>query len=75
MVSYDEKECEIWLASKGSTPQEKQGYGVWLRAIPFNLGKTPFMIVLGFGDGLGGSVTQKSVAQLGTVKEIPPVAP
>nr|POF17233.1 hypothetical protein CFP56_18349 [Quercus suber] len=30
-------------------------YGPWLRAMPFNPGKTPFTVVSGMGDGLEGA--------------------
>lgn len=53
MVSHDDKECEVWLASKGTISIEKQEYGVWLRALPYNLGKTHFTTISGMYDGLG----------------------
>ena len=57
MVSYDEKECEKWLAGKGSILQAKQEYVAWLWAIPFNPGKSPYTTVSGLGDRLGGATT------------------
>ena len=38
-VSYDDKDCNRWLASKGTLDITKQEYGAWLRAPPFNHGK------------------------------------
>jgi len=36
MVSHADKECDVWLSSKGKLRQDQQGYGNWLRALPFN---------------------------------------
>ena len=55
LVSHDEKDCEVWLARKESTNTKPHEYGPWLRAVPFNLGKTSFIVVTGMGDGLGGA--------------------
>ena len=30
MVSHDDKDCDIWLSSKGSLSIESQGFGAWL---------------------------------------------
>ena len=57
MVSYDEKECEKWLAGKGSILQAKQEYEAWLWAIPFNPGKSPYTTVSDLGVKLGGATT------------------
>ena len=54
MVFHEEKECEKWLAGKGSNSHEQQEYRAWLRATLYNLGKSPYTIVSGMGDGLGG---------------------
>ena len=70
MVSHEEKECEKWLAGKGSNPHKKQEYGAWLRATPYNLGKSPYTTVAGMGDGLGGFTTQ-SYAEKTRVAEEP----
>ena len=42
MVSHTDKDCDVWIGSKGKLRHEQQGYGNWLRALPFNP-----------GDGLG----------------------
>ncbi|KAK7836938.1 hypothetical protein CFP56_021851 [Quercus suber] len=55
MVTHDEKDCEKWLAGNCSNRQNQQEYGAWLQAIPFNLGRSPYMTVSGMGDGLGGA--------------------
>ena len=36
MLSHDDKDCEIWLKSKGSLPVEQQQYGHWIRASQFS---------------------------------------
>ena len=50
MVSHADKECDVWLSSKGSLSLDHQGYGNWLRASPFNLKKTIVTTVSGVGD-------------------------
>ena len=64
LVSHDEKECEKWLIGRGSRSKESQGYGAWLRATPYNLGKSSFMIVSSMGDGLGGPSANNTMEQL-----------
>ena len=39
MVSHGAQECSVWLASKGSLPLDQQGFGAWLIADPFSVGK------------------------------------
>ena len=56
-VSHADKECEIWLASKGKLTQDQQEYGAWLRALPHNPGKISVTTVSGIGDGLGQSAS------------------
>ena len=74
LVTHDEKECEKWLAGKGSNHQVQQEYGAWLRATPFNPGRTSYTTVSGMGDGLGG-VTEKTAGQKnGVAMETPLVA-
>ena len=63
LVSHDEKECEKWLIGRGSRSKESQGYGAWLRATPYNLGKSSFMIVSSMGDGLGGPSANNTMEQ------------
>ena len=65
MVSHADKECDVWLSSKGKLRQDQQGYGNWLRALPFNPRRTTVTTVAGMGDGLGrpSSHTSASVAQ------------
>ena len=53
LISHDGKDCEVWLAKENLEKTEPHEYGLWLRAPPYNLGKTPFIMVPGIGDGLG----------------------
>ena len=59
-VSHVDKECEIWLASKGKLTQEQQEYGAWLCALPHNSGKISVTTVSGIGDGFGQSSPMNS---------------
>ena len=47
MVCYNDKDCDIWLSSKGSLSIKSQEFGAWLRASPFNLGRKTFCSVPG----------------------------
>ena len=62
MISHDGKDYETWLARKDSTNIEPYEYGPWLRAVPYNPGRTPFIVVAGMGDGLGGSIKHSQPA-------------
>ena len=55
LISHDGKDCDLWLARKETGHAEPTEYGPWLRAMPFNPGKTAFTVVSGLGDGLGGT--------------------
>ena len=55
LISHDKKDCDLWLARKDTRNIEPMKYGPWLRAMPFNSGKTSFTLVSGMGDGLGGA--------------------
>lgn len=54
LVSHDDKECSIWLASKGALSSDQQGYGPWLQAYPYSTGKKSYMVVSGMGNDFGG---------------------
>lgn len=75
MVSHDEKECEVWLSSKGTISMTNREYGAWLRALSYNTGKTHFTTVSGMGDGLGRteSVGQTFVSTPSLAKTATPV--
>lgn len=47
MFCHDDKDCDIWLSSKGSLPLESQEFGAWMQATPFNLGRKTFCSMLG----------------------------
>lgn len=49
MVSHDDRECEVWLASKGTIFVEKREYGAWLRASPYNSGESSFYHSIKYG--------------------------
>lgn len=45
MVYHNDKDCDIWLSSKGSLLLESQEFGAWMQATPFNLGRKTFCSV------------------------------
>ena len=65
MISHDGKDCDIWLERKDSGNTESHKYEPWLRAAPFNPRKTPFIVVSGVGDDLGGN-SKPSKTPIGT---------
>ena len=48
MFSHDDKECEIWLKSKGALKVEQQQFGHWIRVNPFNLNRSRSIEIKGF---------------------------
>ena len=70
LISHDGKDCDLWLARKETGHTEPTEYGPWLRAMPFNPGKTAFLVVSGLGDGLEGASKPPKTA---TEKENRPV--
>ena len=58
MVSHGDRECDVWLSSKGSLSLDQQGYGNWMRASPFNPKKTLVTTITGVGDGFGPKATR-----------------
>ncbi|KAK7841455.1 hypothetical protein CFP56_015430 [Quercus suber] len=48
MFSHDDKECEIWLKSKGALTAEHQQFGHWIRANPFGSNRSRSIEVKGF---------------------------
>ena len=71
LVSHDEKECEKWLTNRGFGSEEVQGYGAWLKATPYNPGKSSFTTVSGMVDGLGGLNANNTIEQLAKSRKKP----
>ncbi|KAF3964505.1 hypothetical protein CMV_011216 [Castanea mollissima] len=69
-VSHTEKECDKWLASKGTLSVEQQEYGAWLRALPHNPGKAVSTKVSGMGDGYGRTQSMKTMREEGQMQVI-----
>ena len=46
--THDDKQCSIWLQSKGSIAVEDQQFGAWLRAPQFNPTRRSYVEVKGF---------------------------
>ena len=36
LLTHDDKECDVWLNSKGTLLVEEQQFGLWLRAPQFS---------------------------------------
>ena len=47
-LSHDDKECEIWLKSKGTLSVDQQQFGNWIRANPFGSSRSRSIEVKGF---------------------------
>ena len=48
LLSHDDKECEMWLRSKGGMSTDEQQFGPWLRASQFNPARKAIVEVQGF---------------------------
>ncbi|KAK9991715.1 hypothetical protein SO802_026700 [Lithocarpus litseifolius] len=46
--THDDKECTVWLQSKGSIVVEEQQFGAWFRATQFNPSRRSYVEVKGF---------------------------
>ena len=49
-LSHDDKDCILWLQSKGSLKTENQQFGQWLHASQFNPSKKMVIDVKGYGE-------------------------
>ena len=47
---YDDRECSVWLSSKGELSGAEQQFGPWLRVAQFNLARKMKVEVQGFDD-------------------------
>lgn len=47
-VIHDDKDCSLWLTSKGSLKMEDQQFGHWIRAVQFNSSWKSVVEVKGF---------------------------
>ena len=52
LLTHDDKDCEIWLKSKGRLVVDDQQYGHWLRAPQFSMGKHQSIEVKGYEEGV-----------------------
>lgn len=52
MLSHDDKDCELWLNSKGKLPIESQQFGHWIRASQFSPIRRQTLEVKGFREGV-----------------------
>ena len=49
-LNHDDKECELWIQSRGSLTTDQQQFGSYLRATPFQTGGKNVFFVLGYFD-------------------------
>ncbi|KAK7846112.1 hypothetical protein CFP56_008355 [Quercus suber] len=66
-VSHSDKDCDVWLASKGTLRLDKQEYGAWLCVIPHNPGKAVVTKVACMGDRLGHTQSEKKLSMTSCV--------
>lgn len=60
MLSHDDKECDIWLKSKGSLTADQQQFGNWIRVNPFGQSRRKTIEVKGFDSGKSGQHVPQS---------------
>ena len=49
-LNHDDKECELWIQSRGSLTTDQKQFGSYLRATPFQTGGKNVFVVLGYFD-------------------------
>ena len=52
LLTHDDKDCEVWLKSKGRLVMDDQQYGHWLRAPRFSMGERQSIEVKGYEEGV-----------------------
>ena len=57
-LTHDDKECALWLRSKGTLSVEEQQFGSWIRASQFNLAKKSVVEVQGY-ENMNGTSKQR----------------
>ena len=48
LVSHDDKDCVLWLSSRGTLTVDKQQFGPWIRAPQFNPARKTIVEIKGF---------------------------
>ena len=48
VLTHDDKDCEVWLKSKGRLVVDDQQFGHWMRAPQFSMGKCQSIEVKGY---------------------------
>ena len=48
LLSHDDKDCSLWLRSKGTLTVAEQQFGPWIRAPLYNPAKKSFVEVKGY---------------------------
>ena len=47
-LTHDDRDCELWIESKGTLPTEAQQYSAWIKAPPFVQSRRNLVSVPGF---------------------------
>ena len=74
LLSHDDKECELWLSSKGGLSTEKQQFGPWLRAPQFNLARKAIVEVQGFESPGMNRMLQRRTEESTSLKNVDSLA-
>ena len=47
-LTHDDRDCKLWIESKGTLPTEAQQYGAWIKAPPFVQSRRNSVSIPGF---------------------------
>jgi hypothetical protein len=74
-ITHGEKDCEIWLRSRGSLSSDQQPYGAWMKGESERMGRHPLRTVDKLGDrsgGVQGGMSRGSPANCEERQQTPP---
>lgn len=65
LVSHEDKDCELWIKSKGTLTVDKQQFGPWICAPQFNPSRKTFVEVRGYYDEIEENKEMKPLITYG----------
>uniref|UniRef100_A0A2N9HN71 Reverse transcriptase domain-containing protein n=1 Tax=Fagus sylvatica TaxID=28930 RepID=A0A2N9HN71_FAGSY len=74
-ITHGEKDCEIWLRSRGSLSSDQQPYGAWMKGESERMGRHPSRLADKLGDrsgGVQGGMSRRSPANCEEMQQTPP---
>ncbi|KAK7820360.1 uncharacterized protein CFP56_038980 [Quercus suber] len=69
LLSHDDKECEMWLKSKGSLTMEQQQFGHWIKASQFGPSRRHSVEVKGFSSPVANNLLSRANPSEGVAQQ------